>query len=138
MSADDGNKISALTRRKRRLRPYHPSRLYSSAEPPAEWREAANTLRAQLVAARGGQDEVTVQEGVLIDLIIGTAMKVQRANVYLATLPSLVDRRHRRLWPIVLDVKRLERHLANLLRDLGLERKPKTVPDIRQLAGLVD
>jgi hypothetical protein len=80
------------------------------------------------VAARGGQDEVTAQEGVLIDLIVGTAIKVQRANAYLATLPSVVDRRHRRLWPIVLDVKRLEGHLANLLRNLGLDRRAKTVP----------
>ena len=137
MNDDEPRSITSGSRR-RRIRPYRPSGLYSRTEPPAEWREAANTLRAQLVAARGGQDEVTLQEGVLIDLIVGTAIKVQRANAYLATLPSLVDRRHRRLWPIVLDVKRLERHLANLLRDLGLERKPKTVPDIRQLAGLVD
>jgi hypothetical protein len=124
--------------RRRRIRPYRAAGVYSKAEPPAEWREAADTLRAQLVAARGGQDEVTTQEGVLIDLIVGTAMKVQRANAYLAPLPSLVDRRHRRLWPIVLDVKRLEGHLANLLDKLGLERKAKPVMDIRKLAGLPD
>jgi hypothetical protein len=137
MSDQEPRSITTASRR-RRIRPYRAAGLYSKAEPPAEWREAADALRAQLVAARGGQDEVTVQEGVLIDLIVGTAIKVQRANAYLATLPSLVDRRHRRLWPILLDVKRLEGHLANLLRDLGLEQKAKPVMDIRQLAGLVD
>ena len=137
MSDQEPRSITTASRR-RRIRPYRAAGLYSKAEPPAEWREAADALRAQLVAARGGQDEVTAQEGVLIDLIVGTAIKVQRANAYLATLPSLVDRRHRRLWPILLDVKRLEGHLANLLRDLGLERKAKPVMDIRQLAGLPD
>ena len=71
MSDQEPRSITTSSRR-RRIRPYRAAGLYSKAEPPVEWREAADTLRAQLVAARGGQDEVTVQEGVLIDLIVGT------------------------------------------------------------------
>jgi hypothetical protein len=48
----------------------------------------------------------------------------------LLTLPSLVDRRHRRLWQIVRDRETLAARLQPLLRDIGLERRSKPIPSL--------
>jgi len=46
----------------------------------------------------------------------------------LLTLPSLVDKRHRREWQVVRAA--LASQLQSLLRDIGLERRRKRVPSL--------
>ncbi len=58
---------------------------------------------------------------------------MKHANVahYLATMPSLVDKRHRRVWRVVHDSTQLAAHLQSLLKYLGLERRAKPVPNLQ-------
>ena len=44
--------------------------------------------------------------------------------------PKPADKRHRRVWPVVKDRQSLVNQLQSLLRDLGLERRAKTIPDL--------
>src|SRR5262249_29788329 len=48
-------------------------------------------------------------------------------TAYLLTLPSLVDKRHRRVWQVVRDREALAARLQSLLRDVGLERRARDV-----------
>jgi hypothetical protein len=121
-----------------RLRPYRPSNLYRRDPPTAELKAAAAELRAQFIADKGGLEAISTAERLLIDLAVEAALKHQRVSAYLSTLPSLVDKRHRKVWTVVLDAARLSDRLQSLLKDLGLERKVKPVADVRQLAGLPD
>jgi hypothetical protein len=66
----------------------------------------------------------------LIELALRTWCLVDAADAFLLSLPSIVDRRHRRVWQIVLDRQRLAAALEATLARLGLERRAKPVPDL--------
>ena len=127
-----------MAEKPRRLRAWRPSGLYRTDPPTPELQAAAAELRAQIIADKGGIEAISTAERLMIDLAVEAAIKHQRVSAYLSTLPSLVDKRRHRVWQVVLDTARLSDRLQSLLKDLGLERRPKTVPDIRQLAGLED
>jgi hypothetical protein len=94
---------------------------------PPEVAEARRVRRDALVGQLGGIDEVTPAQAALIDLVVSAAMQLDSVDAYLLTLPSLVDKRGRRVWPVVRDRMALSGHVQGLLRDLGLERKAKRV-----------
>jgi hypothetical protein len=62
-----------------------------------------------------------------VDLAIRQWALLDSVDGYLLDLPSPVDRRHRRVWPVVLDRSRLAAQLEGTLVRLGLRRKPKSV-----------
>ena len=86
--------------------------------------------RGALVADLGGPDAVSTQQAALIDLCVRTKLQVDSIHAYILSLPALVDKRHRRVWPVVKDRQSLVNQLQSLLRDLGLERRAKTIPDL--------
>jgi len=57
---------------------------------------------------------------------------------YLLTLPSLVDRRHRRVWQVVLDRNALAASLERTLARLGTERRAKPVPTLEEYIAAKD
>jgi hypothetical protein len=57
-------------------------------------------------------------------------MQLASVDAYLLTLPSLVDKRNRRVWQVVRDRAALSGHVQSLLRDLGLERRQKPVKSL--------
>jgi hypothetical protein len=119
-----------------RVRAYRPSGLYRQASPAPEVQQAMDHLRAQLLTDKGGPDAVTTAERVLIDLAVAAAIKAQRVEAYLATLPCLVDKRRRRVWQVVRDSTTLAAHLATLLRDLGLERRARALDLMSEITRL--
>src|SRR5262245_20675951 len=119
-----------------RVRPYRPSGLYRQASPAPELQQAMDHLRAQLLTDKGGPDAVTTAERVLIDLAVAAAIKSQRVEAYLATLPCLIDKRRRRVWQVVRDSTTLATHLATLLRDLGLERRARSLDLMAEITRL--
>jgi hypothetical protein len=122
-----------------RLRAYHQSGLYSKRPPVPAHQQLATDLKAQLIADQGGQDEISAAKMLLIDAIVMATLKHKVAHSFLASIERpWADRRSNRIWPCVLDAARLEAHLARLLGQLGLERLPAPVQDVRQLAGLED
>jgi hypothetical protein len=107
------------------------SGLYVTGPPAPEIVAAMDAVRQALIADKGGPEQVTAGERLLIDLAAAAAVKLQRVEAYLGALPCLVDKRHRKVWRVVLDANMLAGHLANVLRDLGVERRPQPVEDLR-------
>lgn len=111
-------------------RPYKRSGLYAQQPSSLEVDAAMAELRARFIADKGGEENVSTAERILVDLAVAAAFKHEAVSRYLLTLPSLVDKRHRRVWQVVRDANALAAHLQGLLRDLGLERRAKPVPDL--------
>jgi hypothetical protein len=86
--------------------------------------------RNSLVADLGGPDAISTQRASLIEMATTTRLLVSSVDAYLLSLPSLVDKRHRRLWPVVRERQALVGQLQAILRDLGLERRAKDATDI--------
>ena len=84
--------------------------------------------RAALVADLGGHEACSTAQLALVDLAIRQWLLLDSVDGYLLTLPSLVDKRHRRLWQVVLDRNMLAASLERTLARLGLERRAKPVP----------
>ena len=57
-------------------------------------------VRADLIADCGGLEAVSTARRLLIDLAAAAAVRCQRVNAFLASLNSLVDKRHRREWQV--------------------------------------
>jgi hypothetical protein len=99
---------------------------------PADVAAARRERRDALVAQLGGIDEVTPAQAQLIDLAVSAAMQLDSVDAYLLSLPSLVDKRNRRVWPVVRDRMALSAHVQSLLTTLGLRRKAKRVQSLDQ------
>ena len=56
-------------------------------------------LRQQLIADKGGPECISTAERVMIDLTVEAAVRHQRVSAYLAEMPSLVDKKHRKVFP---------------------------------------
>ncbi len=93
------------------------------------WRILTENLhdrRAGLIADLGG--DPTVAQTALVDLAIRQWALLDSVDAFLLQLPSPVDKRHRRVWPVVLDRSRLAAQLEGTLARLGLQRREKDVP----------
>lgn len=92
--------------------------------------------RASLVADLGG-DPSTAQLA-LIDLAVRSRLLLDSVDAFLMRMPSLVDKRHRRLWAIVRERAVLVGQLQALLRDLGLDRKPAPAESLSEYVARKD
>jgi hypothetical protein len=124
------NALPTLSKR----RHYRPSGLYITGLTPDE-QAAMTEVRTALIEQCGGDDAVSYARRILIDLAAGAAVRCMRINAYIASMTSLVDRRHRREWTIVSDARRGEQHLQGLLRDIGLDPRTKPTVDIAALCA---
>ena len=106
-----------------------PSRSTALGRAFHEWRTA-------LVADLGGPDAVSTQQRSLVALATTTKLMVDSIDAYVLTMGSLVDKRHRRLSAVVRERQALVAQLQSILRDLGLERRVKTLDLLAQLAAL--
>ena len=101
---------------------------------PPEVAEARRVRRDALLADLGGIENCSNAQLELIDLVVAAAMQLASVDAYLLTLPSLVDKRGRKVWQVVRDRQSLSAHVQSLLRDLGLERKSREVSVVQELA----
>ena len=130
----------AMRRREVRPRPYLKTGLYrlkrtvqalGSRALPSKRTALGRELHAwrQSVVDDLGGDPSTAQRG-LIDLAVRTKLLVDSVDAYVLAMPSPVNRQKRCLHPVVRERQSLVNQLQSLLRDLGLERKAKPVPDL--------
>lgn len=80
-----------------------------------------------LVADLGGVDNLSTQKRTITALAGQTRLQLWRVDTFLARMPTLVHRKRRQLYPIVLQRQTLVNTLRQLLGDLGLERRAKDV-----------
>jgi hypothetical protein len=119
-----------LPKRRRRPVSYLRSGFYAKPELPAPDSPVGLVLaerRNALIADLGGQENCSTAMLAMIDLIVASWAQLDSVTAYLLTLPSLVDRRHRRVWPVVKDRAALATQLQSLLRDIGLDRRAREV-----------
>jgi len=90
--------------------------------------------RDALIADLGGADACSTAQLAMVDLVVASWAQLDSVTGYLLTLPSLVDKRHRRIWQVVRDRAALASQLQSLLRDIGLRRRAK---EVRSLADLI-
>jgi hypothetical protein len=92
--------------------------------------------RQCLISDLGGIESCSTTQLALIDLVISHWAMLDSVTAYLLGLPSLVDRRHRRVWQVVKDRAMLAGQLQGMLRDIGLERRAKSIDVAADLQSL--
>jgi hypothetical protein len=87
--------------------------------------------RDELVSALGGQENVTPQEYALLEMLIKTRLLLEHVDGYVLGLDSLVNRKKHALKPIVRERLTLVDTCSRLLSQLGLKRREKPIPDLK-------
>ncbi len=92
-------------------------------------------FRGELVAALGGDAELSPQRRKLVDLAARAVLYLDHLDAWLAAQQTLINRRSRSVLPVLLQRQTLADHLAKLLDRLGLDRvapKQISLADIRR------
>ena len=121
----------SVTKRRRPVS-YLRSGLYAKPDLPAPDTPIGAILaerRAALISDLGGNPSTA--QLALIDLALRTWCLLDATDAFLLSLPSIVDKRHRRVWQVVLDRQRLAASLEATLCRLGVERRAKKVETLQ-------
>jgi hypothetical protein len=97
---------------------------------------ALKVFRDDLIRDMGG--DPSRAQIAIIEAVSKTWLMLTSLDDWLARQPSIVNAKKRTLLPIVLQRQQLADSLLRHLTALGLERRARTVADVRQLAGLKD
>jgi hypothetical protein len=63
-------------------------------------------------------------------MAVRTKLLIDSVDAYVLAMPSPVNRQRRCLHPVVRERQSLVTQLQSILRDLGLERRSRNVPDL--------
>lgn len=85
--------------------------------------------RDELLAAVGGED-VSPQKVAIIDMAVRTKLYIDHIDSFLMELPTIIARRKRALFPVVVQRQQLCDSLTRMLGQLGLEKQMKKVEDL--------
>ena len=91
---------------------------------------ALASWRTDLIQDLGGPDAVSTQQAAMVDLAVRTKLLVDSVDAFVLGMNSPINKRRRSLYPVVRERQALVSQLQSLLRDLGLERRVKAVPDL--------
>jgi hypothetical protein len=81
-------------------------------------------FRRELVAALGGDTDLSPQRRKLVDLAARASLYLDHLDAWLAEQKTLINRRSRSVLPALLQRQALAEHLAKLLDRLGLDTVP--------------
>jgi len=97
--------------------------------------KALSEWRTDLVQDLGGRAQISPQQAATIELAVKTKLILDSIDAWLLSQPSLIDRRRRRVLPVVRERQQLADALARYMMALGLERKTpaaKTMTEVLQ------
>jgi hypothetical protein len=109
--------------------------MYRRTPPPPEVERAMAEYRAELIAHRGGEENITPPVQAKIEMAVSVRFRRLGVEAYIQSIYP-IDKRHRRVWPAMTDLMRLEAHELAILRDLGDVPKAKDIDIAAQLAAL--
>src|SRR5437899_8833412 len=89
-------------------------------------------FRDELVAALGGESELSPQRRKLVDLAARATLYLDHIDGWLAAQHSLINHRSRSVLPVLVQRQGLADHLARLLDKLGLDRVPRRVKSLNE------
>jgi hypothetical protein len=95
--------------------------------------QAARDWRQQVLDDLGGLDAVSATRPALLDAATGSMILLASLDAYvfeLAGQGGLANRKHRRVFPVVLDRMRVADGLARQLQTLGLDRQERPPVDL--------
>lgn len=92
---------------------------------------AVSKWKESLLVDLGGAANVSTQQMVLVDLAARQKLFVDHVDSWLVQQESLVNKRKRAILPILRERMALADSLARLMTQLGLQRVPKPVQDLR-------
>jgi hypothetical protein len=84
--------------------------------------------RGELIADLGG--ELSTQQLAIVDIAVRGKLLLDSVDAWLLHQPSLVDKRHRSLYPVVAQRQALADGLLRQLTALGLGRVAKRTPSL--------
>ncbi len=87
--------------------------------------------RSELVADLGGEENLSVQQHKIVDEYLKRYVMLETIDGWIFTQPSLLNKRTRSLYPIVLQRQTIADGMIRCLERLGLQRKAKKIPSIQ-------
>ena len=84
--------------------------------------------KAELLRDLGGEESLSAQEKVLVDVALRTKLFIDHVDLFLMEQESLVNRKRRSTYPVVQQRNSLVNVLLNVMGQLGLERREKRLP----------
>lgn len=84
--------------------------------------------KAELLRDLGGEESLSAQEKVLVDVALRTKLFIDHVDLFLMEQESLVNKKRRSAYPILQQRNSLVNVLVNLMGQLGLERREKRLP----------
>jgi hypothetical protein len=91
---------------------------------------AVRTWQRELIADLGGDDNISRQKLTILEMATRTRLYIEHIDSWLMEQDSLINKRARKLFPIVHQRQSLCDSLTKMLTQLGLERQAKPVEDL--------
>jgi hypothetical protein len=88
--------------------------------------------RTDYINDLGGPETVSTAALTVLDKASTTDMLIRSIDAWIVNQPTIVNRRKRALFPIIMQRQTLVDSLARLLSMLGLERKEKPLPSLQE------
>jgi hypothetical protein len=89
--------------------------------------------KLDLVADLGGTDSVSTAQMAVIDLAVKSKLLLDSIDAWLLTQPTLINKRAKALFPVVLQRQQVADSLAKYMKELGLHRRHR-IKTITELA----
>ena len=89
--------------------------------------------RGELIASMGGREVLSAQQLILVEMVVKDRLAIESIENWLAGQSSLVNKRKRTLYPVVLQLTTLKDSMTRRLIALGLERKGKPPVSLRDI-----
>ncbi len=94
--------------------------------------QALVAWRNQLLRDLGGEETVSAQQMALVEMAVRTRLYIDSLDAWLMEQKSLVNRRRKAVLPVVKERQQLVDSLARILGQLGIERRAKPIPRLRE------
>src|SRR5262249_28921248 len=98
---------------------------------------SALAFTRELVAALGGDRQLSPQKRRLIDMTVRASLLLDHVDAWLFEQRSLINARSRTLLPVLVQRQTLADHVARLLDRLGLDRMPQRVQSLEQVMDAI-
>jgi len=93
---------------------------------------ATLAFKHELIAALGGEADLSPQRRKLIDMAARAALLLDHVDAWLFQQCSLVNARAKTLLPVLVQRQALADHLTRLLNKLGLDRRPPKMQSLEE------
>lgn len=100
--------------------------------------EVLREWRAAIITDLGGEETISAQERAVVEIATRTYLLLESVDRYLLSLPSLVNKRRRQLYAVVLQRQTLANALAGYMNQLGLRRRARELPTLAAYIGRKD